>query len=549
MRLHKIACWSTALFIALHVSTPSRSQGSDTSPPPAGSEPAQVPTAAAAPVPDQPPLKPAELDGLVAPIALYPDALLANVLMASTYPLEVVRAERWLNQNKSLKNDKLKAAAEKQDWDASVKSLVAAPSVLQMMSERLEWTEKLGEAFLAQEQDVMDAVQRLRARAYERQKLVTTKEQVVTAKQEQNRQVFLIEPAVPDTIYVPYYEPQVVYGDWPYTDYPAYPYYWGYPGYIAAGVIATGLAFGGAYALGRWASGGYWGRGGYWGGSRINWAGGGINVNRGARVEHWSHNPAHRQGGRYNDANLQQRFGSANRAVGAGANRQRAAAGASRSNVGGREQRADRGRTNGQAGGGRTAGNRTSARSPSAAARNVTSARTAARPAQRAVSRAGHSRPTANSHSGGGARFAGGGGQAAAFRGGGSFHGGGGARGGGGGGGRGGGRRSDIRLKHDIILLGWLNNGLGYYRFAYNGSEKTYVGVMAQEVRAVRPDAVTVGRDGYRRVSYESLALPFRTYDQWIQSGSRLPIPAAARTSRILQSRSDLDTHSQTNGL
>src|SRR3954469_5482280 len=335
MRLHKIACWSTALFIALHVSTPSRSQGSDTSTPPAGSEPAQVPTAAAAPVPDQPPLKPAELDGLVAPIALYPDALLANVLMASTYPLEVVRAERWLNQNKSLKNDQLKAAAEKQDWDASVKSLVAAPSVLQMMSERLEWTQKLGEAFLAQEQDVMDAVQRLRARAYERQKLVTTKEQVVTTKQEQNRQVILIEPAVPDTIYVPYYEPQVVYGDWPYTDYPAYPYYWGYPGYIAAGVIATGLAFGGAYALGRWAPGGSWGRGGYWGGSRINWAGGGINVNRGARVEHWNHNPAHRQGGRYNNANLQQRFGSANRAVGAGANRQRAAASASRSNVGG----------------------------------------------------------------------------------------------------------------------------------------------------------------------------------------------------------------------
>jgi len=542
MRLHKIACWSTALFIALHVRPPSRSQGSDTSTPPAGSEPAQVPPAAAAPVPDQAPLKPAELDGLVVPIALYPDALLANVLMASTYPLEVVRAERWLNQNKSLKNDQLKAAAEKQDWDASVKSLVAAPSVLQMMSERLEWTQKLGEAFLAQEQDVMDAVQRLRARAYERQKLVTTKEQVVTAKQEQNRQVISIEPAVPDTIYVPYYEPQVVYGDWPYADYPAYPYYWGYPGYIAAGVIATGLAFGGAYALGRWASGGYWGRGGYWGGSRINWAGGGINVNRGARVAHWSHNPAHRQGASYNNANLQQRFGSANRAAGAGANLQRTGAGANRPNVGSREQRADRGRTKGQAGGGRTAGNRTSARSPSAAARNVTSARTAARPAQRAVSRAGHFRPTANSRSGGGARFAGGGGQAAAFRGGGSFHGGGGARGGGG-------RRSDIRLKHDIIPLGWLNNGLGYYRFAYNGSEKTYVGVMAQEVRAVRPDAVTVGRDGYLRVSYESLALPFRTYDQWIQSGSRLPIPAVAGTSRILQSRSDLDAHPQTNGL
>jgi hypothetical protein len=546
MRLLKITCWSTALFIALHVSTPSRSQGSDTSTPPPAIEPAQVPTAAAAPVPDQPTLKPAELEGLVAPIALYPDALLANVLMASTYPLEVVRAERWLNQNKSLKNDLLKAAAEKQEWDASVKSLVAAPSVLQMMSERLEWTQKLGEAFLAQEQDVMDAVQRLRARAYERQKLVTTKEQVITATQEQNRQVISIAPAVPDTIYVPYYEPQVVYGDWPYVDYPAYPYDWGYPGYIAAGVIATGLAFGGAYALGRWASGGYWGRGGYWGGSRINWAGGGINVNRGAHAEHWRHNPAHRQGARYTNSNLQQRFGTANRGAGSGADRQRAGAAANRSNVGGREQRADRGRTNGQAGAGRTAGKRPSARSPSAAARNVTSARTAARPAQRAVARAGHFRPAANSRSGGGARFAGGGPQAAAFRRGGSISGGGGVRGGGG---RGGGRRSDIRLKHDIILLGWLDNGLGYYRFAYNGSETTYVGVMAQEVRAVRPDAVTVGRDGYLRVSYEGLGLPFRTYDQWIQSGGRLPIPVAAGSSRILQSRSDLDTHSQADGL
>ena len=100
----------------------------------------------------------------MAPIALYPDALLANVLMASTYPLEVVRAERWVNQNKNLKEDALKATAEKQDWDASVKSLVVAPAVLPMMSERLDWTQKVGEAFLAQEQDVMAAVQRMRAR-------------------------------------------------------------------------------------------------------------------------------------------------------------------------------------------------------------------------------------------------------------------------------------------------------------------------------------------------------------------------------------------------
>src|SRR4029453_6742720 len=97
--------------------------------------------------------------------------------------------------------------------------------------------------------------------------------------------------------------------------------------------------------------------------------------------------------------------------------------------------------------------------------------------------------------------------------------------GGGGGGGRGGGRRSDIELKHDVVLLGRLDNGLGYYRFAYNGSEKAYVGVIAQEVRTVRPDAVPVGRDGYLRVSYERLGLPFRSYDAWAASGGRLPKP------------------------
>ena len=177
MRLLINICLMCA-FMMLQVSAPARSQGNDTNSQTPGSVPAQPPAGAASPVPDQPALKPAELDALVAPIALYPDPLLANVLMASTYPLEVVRAQRWQDQNKNLKGDALKTAAEKQDWDASVKSLVAAPTVLQMLNERLDWTQKLGEAFLAQEQDVMDAVQRMRARAYDRKKLVTTKEQV-----------------------------------------------------------------------------------------------------------------------------------------------------------------------------------------------------------------------------------------------------------------------------------------------------------------------------------------------------------------------------------
>ena len=123
---------------------------------------------------------------------------------------------------------------------------------------------------------------------------------------------------------------------------------------------------------------------------------------------------------------------------------------------------------------------------------------------------------------GGGAAFAGRGGGGFAAAGGGGFRGGGGGGGGFRGGG-GGGRRSDFALKHDVVLLGHLANGLGYYRFAYNGGNKAYVGVIAQEVQAVRPDAVTRGSDGYLRVYYERLGLKFRSYDNWIADGGRLP--------------------------
>jgi hypothetical protein len=432
MRILRTICWLCAFLGLLQASIPSQAQTDDKT--------IQTPGGAPSPVPEQPALKPAELEALVASIALYPDTLLSNVLMASTYPLEVVRAERWMSQNKELKGDALKAAAEKQDWDASVKALIATPSILEMMNEHLDWTQKLGEAFLAQQQDVMDAVQRLRAKAYDRKKLVTTNEQKVTVRAEQNRQFIYIEPAMDDSIFVPYYEPQVVFGDWPYADYPAYPYYWGYPGYIGAGIIATGVAFGAAYALGRWATGGgYWGGGGWWGGSRVNWSGGAIDINRGARVEHWSHDVRHRQGARYNNTNLQQRFGNANQR--AGGNRQGIAAGANRPNAGDRGQRADRGRTNRQAGAGRTAGSRQAvARNRSAAGRNV-----------RSRSAGAYRGAAGRRYGGGAARFAGGGHRAAAFRGGGGFRGGGfrggggGFRGGGGGGFRGGGGRGGGR--------------------------------------------------------------------------------------------------------
>jgi hypothetical protein len=159
-----------------------------------------------------------ELDQLVAPIALYPDSLLAQIFMASTYPLEVVLAGKWVKANPELKGDALTAALEKEDWDPSVKSLVNFPQVLDMMNEKLDWTQKLGDAFLAQQKDVMDTVQKLRAKAEAEGNLKTTEEQKVVVEKE--TQTIIIEPAKTEVVYVPTYNPTVVYGPWWYLSYP-----------------------------------------------------------------------------------------------------------------------------------------------------------------------------------------------------------------------------------------------------------------------------------------------------------------------------------------
>ena len=154
-------------------------------PPPASAAPAPAAPAvapAAAPAPADNQLKPGELDALVAPIALYPDPLLSLVLMASTYPLEVVEAQRWLAANSKLKGEQLKAAATKQGWDQSVSSLTATPTVLNMMNTQLQWTKKLGDAVIAQQADLMDAIQRLRSKAHANKKLDSTKQQSVSVK-------------------------------------------------------------------------------------------------------------------------------------------------------------------------------------------------------------------------------------------------------------------------------------------------------------------------------------------------------------------------------
>ncbi|MGA8497828.1 MAG: DUF3300 domain-containing protein, partial [Xanthobacteraceae bacterium] len=284
------------LAVALLLAVP-QAASAQTPPPP--SQPASAPS--------QQLLTAGQLDALVAPIALYPDALLSEILMASTYPLEVVEADRWVNANKTLQGDALKAALDKQNWDDSIKSLAATPDVLDLMSNKLDWTQQLGDAVLAQQPDVMDAIQRLRVKAQANNKLQSTSQQTVTTQSTGGRQYIYIAPTDPDEIYVPYYDPSVVYGDWPYPDYPAY--YWPPPAYIGAGLIATGLAFGTGYALGRWASGGN-----RWGGG-FNWSGNNINVNRSVNNingNNWAHNPAHRGNVGYANPGVAAKFGSTN---------------------------------------------------------------------------------------------------------------------------------------------------------------------------------------------------------------------------------------------
>jgi hypothetical protein len=243
-----------------------------------------------------------ELEQIVAPIALYPDPLVAQVLMASTYPLEVVEAARWSKANPGLKDKALQDALEKLSWDPSVKSLTVFPQILQMLNEKLDMTQKLGDAFLAQPKDVMDAVQRLRSRAQAAGNLKSSKEQTVSADQQGGTTIIKIEPANPTVVYVPTYDPVVVYGPWPYPAYP--PYYYYPPAYYPGGAFFTftvGIAIGAA-----------WGN--------CNWNGGNVyidhrtynNFNRtdiktGDRGD-WQHRPEHRKGVEYRDQGSREKY-------------------------------------------------------------------------------------------------------------------------------------------------------------------------------------------------------------------------------------------------
>ena len=520
-------CRKAVLALAIILATPfaADAQGTGTPPQSAAAAPQQS---------DASSLKPEQFEALVAPIALYPDALLANMLAAATYPLEVVTAARWVKEHKNLKGEQLKAEVDKQPWDDSVKALTSTPSVLDMMNDKLDWTKSLGDAVLAQQPDVMDAIQRLRAKAQANNKLTSTKEQKVTVQKVENRQVIVIEPTDPNTMYVPYYEPSVVYGTWPYADYP--PYYFGYPSYIGAGVIAAGLAFGTAWGIARW--------GNYWGGG-CNWGKNNFFINRSNTINNinWQHRPEHRQGVRYNNANVQQRFGNDKMRAGA-ADRMdfRGRSGQQVLNPG--KDRVGAGDRGGDrvGGGDRGGGDRVGTRDRPGGGQAKGGDRgpgkgggaKQARPTDRARPPGGamgggrdnamrvQSGRAANLQSARGQESYASAGRGAISPGRGISRGG----GGGGVGGGGGGRRSDLWLKHDVVLLGRLENGLGYYRFSYLGSDKAYVGIIAQEVEAVRPDAVTRGRDGYLRVYYDKLGLKFRTYQDWLAGGAQIPTRA-----------------------
>lgn len=255
-----------------------------------------------------------QLDQLLAPIALYPDALLSQVLMAATYPLEVVEAARWSQANPNLKGDAAVAAVKDKSWDVSVKSLTAFPQTLQMMSNQLDWTQKLGDAMIGQQKDVATAVQRLRAKAQAAGNLKSTPQQTVTTQSSGGASAIVIEPANPELLYVPYYNPAWAYGAWPYPAYPP-PYYPPPPNYGAA--LMSGMMFGLGVAAGAAMFGGWhWGYGGGgWGNSYTT-----VNVNRATNITNnfnadryrngqWSHDPAHRDGVPYRTPAERQEFG------------------------------------------------------------------------------------------------------------------------------------------------------------------------------------------------------------------------------------------------
>jgi hypothetical protein len=254
-------------------------------------------------------LPPEQLDALVAPIALYPDPLLAQTLVAATYPLEVIQLKQWMDKNPDLEGDALAAEVAKQPWDPSIQSMAATPEVVKRLADDIQWTTELGNAFLAQQGDVMDAVQRMRRKAQDKGALESNEQQVVETKVIEEKTVIIVESADPEVIYVPSYSPTVVYGPPPvYYPYPPI-YYPPYPPGAAFVTFSFGVMWGAAWGGSCCGCG--------WGGNDIdinidnnfnrNNIQGGNRVNAGGGS--WQHNPQHRGGAPYADRATASKYG------------------------------------------------------------------------------------------------------------------------------------------------------------------------------------------------------------------------------------------------
>ncbi len=268
-----------------------------------------APPAASQAAAEEPKLPPDQLDALVAPIALYPDPLLSQVLVASTYPLEIVQLQQWLAKNPGLKDKALSDKVAKQPWDPSIQAMAALPDVVKRLGDDIQWTTELGNAFLAQQADVMDAVQRMRKKAEGTGALKTTEQQKVETKVVEEKTVIVIEQANPQVVYVPTYNPVVVYGPPVYAYPPIY-----YPPSTGAIIAAGAISFGVGMMVGA-AWGGGWGWGCGWGHNDIN-----VNINnsfnRNANINRnvnasgtWNHNPQHRGGAPYANQATANKYG------------------------------------------------------------------------------------------------------------------------------------------------------------------------------------------------------------------------------------------------
>ncbi len=281
--------------------------------PVAYSQEAQPQTPAASSQADAPKITPDQLDSLVAPIALFPDPMLAQTLAASTYPLEVVQLQQWLEKHTDLKDKALADAVAKQPWDPSIQAMAGLPEVVKRLADDIQWATDLGNAFLAQQSDVMDAVQRMRKKAQGTGNLKSSEQMKVETKVVESKEVIIVEQSSPQVVYVPSYDPVVVYGA------PVYPYppiYYPPPGYYAAGMA---ISFGVGVAMGACCHGG-WGWGAGWGhndidinvnnnfnrNSNINRN---TNINRGGQGNTWQHNSQHRGGAPYSNRSTANKYG------------------------------------------------------------------------------------------------------------------------------------------------------------------------------------------------------------------------------------------------